>query len=152
MVNSWLVTEPRNFISYSNRTHLYLFRNVRLHVWGPSVPELTTTGLYRPVVVHGTLVNYFNILLSTYCKTQLIVFYQNIKVPWLHFKHSGQEPGRAGGPLTSPSWLVAKEGRVGKKTMYFFNILQETHSFITVICLNSIPTFQRCPVLRTEHS
>ena len=86
-------------------------------------------------------------IILTYCyqhKTQLIVFYQNIKVPWLHFKHSGQEPGRAGGPLTSPSWLVAKEGRDGKKTMYFSNILQVTHSFITVTCLNSIPTFQRC--------
>ena len=48
---------------------------------------------------------------------QFIVFYHNIKVPWLHSKHSGQEPRRAGGPLTSPSGLVAKEGVYGKKKM-----------------------------------
>ncbi len=60
--NSWLVSVPRNFILYSNRTHLYLFRNVSLHVCGPWAHELAPTGLYRPVGAHGTLVNCFNIL------------------------------------------------------------------------------------------
>ena len=68
-------------------------------------------------------------IVLTYChqyKMQFIVFYHNIKVPWLHSQHSGQEPRRAGGPLTSPSGLVAKERGYGKKKMYFSNILNIT--------------------------
>ena len=150
--NSWLVSAPRNFILYLNRTHLYLIRNVSLHVCGPCAHELAPMGLNRPV--RAQAMGHSSIIL-TYChqyKMQFIVFYHNIKVLWLHSKHSGQEPRRAGGPLTRPSRLVAKEGQYGKKKMQFCIILYITHWVITVTCLNSIPTFQKCPVLRTEHS
>ncbi len=57
----------------------------------------------------------------------------NIKVPWLHSKHSGQEPRQAGGPLTSLSRLVAKKGYMGRKKVIIS--LSKIYTFLGLLTL-----------------
>ena len=57
-------SSTRNFISYFDRTWQDLLRNISLSLSSGGAHAQATTGLYRPDVATGTLLNYFEIFES----------------------------------------------------------------------------------------